>query len=212
MKKYRNENEEAVIEDELAGSAPEIITNGTDAIVYLDEEICAESINPLVQFIIQENIARELETITIFIDSPGGDLSAAWKLIDIISVSKIKIRTIGIGSVMSAALLILMSGHERILSENTEVMSHQPTFNASGLSAQLKDFDSLSKMFGKTFTRVLDYYGKHTGLTGEALRDTLLGNSDEWLTAQEAINHGFADKILQDFGLEFWDLFPLNDD
>jgi ATP-dependent protease ClpP protease subunit len=39
-----------------------------------------------------------------------------------------------------------------------------------------------------------------------------LGNSDEWLTAQEAINHGFADKILQDFGLEFWDLFPLNDD
>lgn len=203
---YRNNEDER--QEEFSEIPPvEIEIHDRNAIVWLESEVCGETIDPIVKFIIQENITPALDSITIFIDSPGGDLSAAWKLIDIIQLSRIKIRTIGIGGVMSAALLILMGGHERLLSINTEVMSHQPTFNTSNFSAKLNDFDSYTQMFGKMFTKVSVYYSKHTGLKDKDLKKVLLGTSDEWLTAEEAVGYGFADGIIQDLGIGFWDLF-----
>ena len=186
---------------------PEIHLYGRNAVVYIEDEICPDLINPIVHYIIQENVDPTVDEITLFIDSPGGDLCSAWKLIDLMAISRIPIRTVGIGGVMSAALLIMMAGHIRMVSINTEVMSHQPTFNASSMSAQLRDFDSMSAMFGKTFTRIVDFYKKHTGLSEDKLKEVLLGASDEWLTAEEAVSYGFADHIVQDFGTDFWKLF-----
>lgn len=194
------------IVDDAEVLEPEIVDDEKHAVIYLEDNICVEVINPIVHYIIEANVKNTLEDITIFIDSPGGDLSAAWKLIDIIKISRVKIRTVGLGGIMSAALLILMAGHERFLSQNSEVMTHQPTFNAANMSVQLKDFVSLTQMFNKTMSRVMDLYREKTGLDGDELKEVLLGNSDEWLTSREAIEFGFADEIIQDVGVDFWEL------
>ena len=72
--------------------------------------------------------------LNLFVNSDGGDLTAAWAIIDFISGSDIPVRTIGVGQVASAGLFILMSGHPglRVISENCSVMSHQYAWGSSG--------------------------------------------------------------------------------
>jgi ATP-dependent Clp protease protease subunit len=159
------------------------------------EEITLSSCKNAVEWILEANFAEERPTMmNLLVCSPGGDLNAAFALVDTMRGSAIPIRTIGLGQIASAGLLIFISGDkgQRILTPNTSILSHQYSWGAFGkeheLFATIKEFDLTTK-------RMIAHYKKCTGLKEEQIREVLLPPQDVWLSAQEAKKLGLCDDV-----------------
>ena len=161
----------------------------------LMEEVTLSTSKNAVEWIFEANFAEERpEMMNMIITSPGGDLNAAFALVDAMRGSSIPIRTIGLGQVASAGLMIFIAGTngQRILTPNTSILSHQYSWGAFGkeheLFAQIKEFDLTTK-------RMIAHYKKCTGLKEEQIREYLLPPQDIWLSALEAKKLGICDDV-----------------
>lgn len=161
----------------------------------LMEEISLASCKAVVEWIFEANFAEERpDLLNLIITSPGGDLSAAFAVIDTIRGSAIPIRTIGLGQIASAGLMIFIAGNKgkRILTPNTSILSHQYTWGAFGkeheLFATVKEFDLTTK-------KMISHYKKCTGLSEAKIREILLPPQDIWLSPIEAKKLGICDDI-----------------
>jgi len=159
------------------------------------EEISLNSVKNAVEWIFEANFAEERpELLNLIITSPGGDLNAAFALIDTMRGSAIPIRTIGLGQVASAGLMIFIAGSpgHRILTPNTSILSHQYSWGAIGkeheLFATVKEFDLTTK-------KMIAHYKKCTGLKEAEIREMLLPPQDIWLSAIEAKKMGLCDAV-----------------
>ena len=159
------------------------------------EEISLQSVKTAVEWILDANFAEERpEMMNLIITSPGGDLNAAFALIDVMRGSAIPIRTIGLGQIASAGLMIFIAGEKgmRVLTPNTSILSHQYSWGAIGkeheLSATVREFDLTTK-------KMIQHYKKSTGLTEAQIREVLLPPQDVWLSPQEAKKLGLCDDI-----------------
>jgi ATP-dependent Clp protease protease subunit len=163
--------------------------------MLLMEEISLQSVKTAVEWIFEANFAEERpEMLNLIITSPGGDLNAAFALIDVMRGSAIPIRTIGLGQIASAGLMIFIAGDKgmRILTPNTSILSHQYSWGAIGkeheLFATVKEFDLTTK-------KMIQHYKKSTGLSEAKIREILLPPQDVWLSPQEAKKLGLCDDV-----------------
>ena len=168
---------------------------GTHGFYLLMEEVSLNSVKPLVEWILEANFAEQRpELLNLIICSPGGDLNAAFAVIDTMRGSAIPIRTIGLGQIASAGLLIFAAGNKghRILTPNTSILSHQYSWGAFGkeheLFATVKEFDLTTK-------RMIAHYKKCTGLNDAQIRETLLPPQDIWLSPDESKKLGLCDHV-----------------
>jgi ATP-dependent Clp protease protease subunit len=159
------------------------------------EEISLQSVKTAVEWIFEANFTEERpEMLNLVITSPGGDLNAAFALIDVMRGSAIPIRTIGLGQIASAGLMIFIAGDKgmRILTPNTSILSHQYSWGAIGkeheLFATVKEFDLTTK-------KMIQHYKKSTGLSEAKIREILLPPQDVWLSPQEAKKLGLCDDV-----------------
>ena len=165
---------------------------------FLIGEIDADNVNECIKWIVYENLTPKQDKIlTIYINSQGGDLYEAFGLIDLMRNSRIPIRTIGYGSVMSAAFLILAAGSkgERYIAPNTGVMCHQLSATEEvgkyhDIKATRKETDRLNKV-------MYDILKEATELDGRIIKTKLLPAHDVYMTAEEMIEFGAADHIYQ---------------
>jgi len=161
----------------------------------LNGEIVESNIAEAIKWIIFENTDDKEKTLTLYINSTGGSLCDAFALIDVMRSSKHPIRTIGIGSVMSAAFMIFIAGDKggRILAKNTSILCHQFSENTEGkyhdLKASLRENENMN-------TRMVDLIKECTDLSTRVIKTKLLPPSDVWLTVDEAVELGIADHIL----------------
>ena len=158
-------------------------------------EINSAIARDVVEWIIKVNqMQAPYPYITIIINSEGGDLSAAFAIIDTIANSVIPVHTIGMGDISSAALILFMSGHHgnRIIKPNTSILSHQ--FSASS-EGKYSDLLGAQRDFELTNNRVIAHYMKHTKLSREKVLSLLLPHGDVFLTPAEAVKYGCADII-----------------
>jgi ATP-dependent protease ClpP protease subunit len=92
-------------------------------------EVNDENICPIVEWILHENfvVKKKRKELLLMICSEGGDMGAAFALIDVMRSSVIPIKTVGLGMIASAGLLIFISGTpgRRVLTPNTSILSHQ---------------------------------------------------------------------------------------
>lgn len=163
--------------------------------MLLMEEISLTSVKTAVEWIFEANFSEEPpELLNLIITSPGGDLNAAFALIDTMKGSAIPVRTIGLGQVASAGLMIFIAGAKghRLLTPNTSILSHQYSWGAFGkeheLFATVKEFDLTTK-------KMIAHYKKCTGLSEAKIREVLLPPQDIWLSALEAKKLGLCDDI-----------------
>ena len=161
----------------------------------LMEEISLNSCKQAVEWIFDCNFQEERpELLNLIVTSPGGDLNAAFALIDTMRGSAIPIRTIGLGQIASAGLMIFIAGDKgkRILTPNTSILSHQYTWGAFGkeheLFATVKEFDLTTK-------KMIAHYKKCTGLSEAKIREILLPPQDMWLSPTEAKKLGICDDV-----------------
>ncbi len=159
------------------------------------EEISLTTVKSATEWILEANFAEERpEMMNLIITSPGGDLNAAFALIDVMRGSAIPVRTIGLGQIASAGLMIFIAGEkgQRILTPNTSILSHQYSWGAIGkeheLFATVREFDLTTK-------KMIAHYKKCSGLDEKKIREILLPPQDVWLSPLEAKKLGLCDDV-----------------
>ena len=164
-------------------------------IYLLMDEITDSTCKDVISFIISKNLIKPYpKYLQIVINSGGGDLQAAFALIDTMKGSAIPVRTVGLGCVASAAVMIFMSGEKghRVLTPNTSVLSHQYSWGTYGkehdLFATVREYELTTK-------RLINHYKKCTGLNEKKIRQHLLPPEDVWLSATEAKKLGLCDSV-----------------
>lgn len=132
--------------------------------------------------------------IRLYINSPGGSVTAALAIYDTMQYVKSDISTICIGLAASAAALLLAGGKKgkRIILPNSEVMIHQVMGGAQG---QATDMMIHTEHILRTKKRLNDIMAKHTGQpVAKISKDT---ERDYFMTAEEAKKYGIVDRIMK---------------
>jgi len=159
-------------------------------------EITDDAIRPIIEWILVENhvVRKKKKELLLMICSEGGAMESAFALIDVMRASSIPIKTVGLGSVASSALLIFLAGTpgRRMLTPNTSILSHQYSWGSDGKHHELF---AMTKEFGLAQQRMLDHYRVTTGLDEEVIKQRLLPASDVYLSAEEALTLGICDFI-----------------
>ena len=158
---------------------------------HIDEEIAED----LCEFIIKSNyIFTPDQSLTILINSPGGGVYDAFGIIDLMESSKLEIQTVGIGMVASMAALIFAAGTKgkRIMSRNSFIMTHQFSQNLEG---RFHEFVAQRSHEDDLHNRFIQHFVRHTKMTEKQVNDILLGSSDRWISAKEALKFGICDEI-----------------
>jgi len=166
-----------------------------NSVHFLFGEITEENVLNAIKWIVYENLSpNKTKHLTLYINSPGGDLYHAFALIDVIKASKRPIHTIGIGTIMSSGFLIFVSGSKghRYISTNTGIMCHQYSDSPVGKHHDLK----ASMIEGEHCERrMFDILKTATNLSISEIKNKLLPATDVYLTAIELIELGAADYI-----------------
>ena len=155
-----------------------------------------ESVKPIIEWILHENYVskKKRKELLLMICSQGGEVETAFALIDVMRSSNIHIKTVGLGQIASAGLLIFLAGSpgRRVLTPNTSILSHQFSWGSDGKAHEL--FATI-KEFELTHKRMVQLYKDTTGLSDEEIKKTLLPPHDVWLTAEEALAYNICDAI-----------------
>ena len=179
-------------EDKKTAQAPSVEECG---IFLLMDEISDSTCKDVIQFIISKNLVKPYpKYLQLILNSGGGDLQAAFAVIDTMKGSAIPVHTVGLGCVASAAVLIFIAGEKgkRVLTPNTSILSHQYSWGTYGKEHELF---STVREYELTTKRMLQHYKKCTGLTEKKIREHLLPPQDVWLSATEAKKLGLCDSI-----------------
>ena len=160
----------------------------------ITDEVAAE----VVEFILTSNFSPKEdkpEVLNLIICSPGGSLHPTFAIIDVMASSRIPIRTIGLGQIASAGLMIFLAGEkgQRILTPNTSIMSHR--WSSGSDSQKSHELWALQKEHNLTSNRMFAHYKKCTGLSDKIIRDKLLPPEDVYLSAQEALKLKICDSV-----------------
>jgi len=170
-----------------------------NGVLFMEKEFNQENCMPLVKMIIEYNLMpkdKAPNTIHLYINSPGGLVDSCMHLIDTIKQSRIPVYTYGMGCIASCGVMLMMSGVKghRYLTQNTAVMSHE---FSGGQKGQYHDMLDSKKHMDWTNEKLLEHYIKCTGKTKTYIRKHLLApKTDHWLTPEEAVKHGIADKVI----------------
>jgi ATP-dependent Clp protease, protease subunit len=170
-------------------------------IFLFTEDFERKTVRPVIEFILRKNLLPDHlrpDHLTLVINSPGGEVDAAFALIDIMKGSAIPVHTVGLGQIGSCGLLVFISGHKgsRLITPMTSILSHQYSWGSMGKEHELL---SRVKEFELTSQRIMRVYKHCTGLSETKIREVLLPAQDVWLSADEAIQHGLADSIKSTF-------------
>ncbi len=132
--------------------------------------------------------------ISLYINSPGGVVTAGMAIYDTIQFIRPDVATICIGQAASVAALLLASGSpgKRFALPNSRVLIHQPTMG--GLSGQATDIDIHAREILRIRASLNEIMAKHTNQTIEKIdRDV---ERDFWMSAQQAREYGIIDEII----------------
>ncbi|MCL1632234.1 ATP-dependent Clp endopeptidase proteolytic subunit ClpP [Sporolactobacillus sp. CPB3-1] len=165
-----------------------------DRVIFLGSEINDEVANSIVAqllFLASEDSEKD---ISIYINSPGGSVSAGFAILDTMNFIKPDIQTICVGMAASMASIILTSGTKgkRLSLPNGEVMIHQPLGGAQG---QASDIEISARHILKTKEKLNKIIAGTSGQPYEqVVKDT---DRDNFLTAEQAKEYGLVDKIIE---------------
>ncbi|MBP3397398.1 MAG: ATP-dependent Clp protease proteolytic subunit [Alphaproteobacteria bacterium] len=155
------------------------------------EPTMANSIVAQLLFLESENPNAD---ISMYINSPGGDVSAGWAIMDTMQYIKAPVSTIGMGLVASMGSVLLAAGEKgkRFALPNTSIMIHQPL---GGFQGQVTDVEIRVKEMQRTKQMLIKQMSEFTGKKEKELFDAM--ERDNWMCPDEAKKFGLIDGILE---------------
>ena len=163
-----------------------------DRIIFLADEITDQVANIVVAQLLFLEMDNPDADISLYINSPGGSITAGMAIYDTMNYIKCDVRTVCVGMAASMGAFLLMAGEKgkRLALPNSEVMIHQPLGGASG---QATDVEIRAKWLLRTKEKMTRLMSEMTGQDQEKLRADC--KRDYFMTAEEALNYGIIDQI-----------------
>lgn len=178
-----------------------------ERVYYLNSDINSESVQYLIEFINRinkqdkvneailsvDNIPYYRQPITIYINTPGGNVTDGLALIGIITSSKTPIHTVGYGTVNSMGIPILLSGHKRFAVKFTSFMIHSVSSMAYGCVKEIEDSLQESK---RLQTILFNYIKERTHISDRKLNKIYNKKQDYFIDEAEALELNIIHEII----------------
>ena len=163
-----------------------------DRIVFLSGQVEDEMANAVVAQLLFLEMDNPDADISLYINSPGGSVTAGMAIYDTMQYIKAPVRTVCVGMAASMGAFLLMAGEKgkRMALPNAEVMIHQPSGGAQG---QATDVSIRAEWLLRTKKKMNEMMAEMTGQSVEKV--TADAERDYFMSAQEALNYGIVDQI-----------------
>jgi len=165
-------------------------------ILSLIGEITREKVENLRAWLQFLNIQSKRRTIKLIFDSPGGEVSAAFRLYDAILLSKAPVIGIVNGECSSAAVVILQATKKRLATEHSLFLIHPVVINFGKLRLNEKIKKKIDKKLEKGKKRQTALYQILMKKTGKTLKE-IKANEEKIMTAKEAKEFGLIDEVIE---------------
>lgn len=167
-----------------------------DRIIILGSPVTDEVANAIIAQILFLEVDNPEKDIQLYINSPGGSVSAGMAIYDMMQFVKCDIATYCLGMAASMGSLLLTAGTKgkRYSMPNSRIMIHQPLLSGGGLSGQVTDIEIHARELIKTKEKLTNIYVKHTGQSYEKLFAAM--ERDNYMDPQQAKDFGLIDHII----------------
>ena len=164
-----------------------------DRIIFIGEEITDDLANAVVAELLLLEGQDSEQDISIYVNSPGGSVTAGLAIYDTIQYIKPDVSMICVGQAASMAAVLMASGAKgkRFALPNSRIMIHQPM---GGFRGQATDIEIQAKEILFIKDRLLQIMHEHTGKEIETLRADM--ERDFFMSADEAVKYGLIDKVI----------------
>jgi len=164
--------------------------------VVISGRITDDTAKEVIESLLKLDAEPEVTSIGLRLYSSGGSLSAVLAICDVIKNLHHPVVTVGIGKVLSGAVLILSCGSKRYLSAHTMVMLHQPDIILEDWRSSFTELRELTEILSRLEEQMYSILAGNTGKSRSEVRQNL--QKELWLTAKEAIEYGLADGLLEE--------------
>ncbi|WP_293699201.1 ATP-dependent Clp protease proteolytic subunit [uncultured Agrococcus sp.] len=163
-----------------------------DRIIWLGEEVRDDMANEICAKILLLAAEDPNKDIYLYINSPGGSITAGMAIYDTMQFVPNNIVTVGIGMAASMGQLLLTAGTpgKRYITPNARVLLHQPHGGFGGTSS---DIQTQAQLILDMKKRLAEITAERTGKTVEQINAD--GDRDRWFNAEEALEYGFVDHL-----------------
>jgi ATP-dependent Clp protease, protease subunit len=164
-----------------------------DRIIFLGQPIDDLVANLIVAQLLHLESQDPDKDISIYINSPGGSITAGLAVYDTMQFIKPQITTICVGIAMSMGSLLLTAGApgKRMALPNSRILIHQPS---AGYEGQSSDIEIHANEIIKTRRRIDEIYAKHTGQSEEQVHADM--ERDRFFSSEQAVEYGLIDRVL----------------
>jgi ATP-dependent Clp protease protease subunit len=166
-----------------------------ERIVFIGQQIDDDLANLVVAQLMHLESDDPDKDVHLYINSPGGSLSAALAIYDAMRFVGPDVQTICFGIAMSGGSLILAGGAEgkRMALPNARILIHQPT---SGFQGQTSDIEIHAREVLELRRRTEEIYSRHSGQSIEQLHADM--ERDRFFSGEEAVEYGLIDRIVSE--------------
>ena len=168
----------------------------SDRIIFLGEEVSDTSASLIVAQLLFLEAQDPGKDIQLYINSPGGSVTAGFAIYDTMQYIKCDVSTICVGLAASFGAFLLAGGAKgkRMALPNAEIMIHQPAMHGNGIQGPASDIKIMSDYMQNSKKRLNHILAENTGHTVEEIeRDT---DRDHFMSADEALKYGLIDTII----------------
>ncbi len=167
-----------------------------DRVILLGTPVTEDVANSLIAQMLFLEMENPEKDINLYINSPGGSVSAGLAIYDIMQLVKCDISTVCIGMAASMAATLLAAGTKgkRYILPNSKVMIHQPLIAGGGLQGQASDIEIHAREMIRTKNRLTEILVQHTGRDFDAVAKAT--DRDNYLTAADAKDFGLVDEVV----------------
>lgn len=168
----------------------------SDRIIFLGEEVSDTSASLIVAQMLFLEAQDPGKEIQLYINSPGGSVTAGFAIYDTMKYIKCDVATICVGLAASFGAFLLAGGThgKRMALPNAEIMIHQPAIHGNGIQGPSSDIKIMSDYMQKSKQRLNRILSENTGRTIEEIeQDT---DRDNYMSAEEALKYGLIDSVI----------------
>lgn len=164
-----------------------------ERIIFLGTQVDDDIANKLCAQILLLSAEDPVKDISLYINSPGGSVTAGMAIYDTMQFAECDIATYGMGLAASMGQFLLTAGTKgkRYALPHARIMMHQPS---AGIGGSAADIAIMAEQFAHTKRELNELQAQHTGKSVEQV--TIDADRDRWFTATQALEYGFIDHVI----------------
>ncbi len=163
--------------------------------IFLTEEVNTETSVQLIKELMVLEKLDSMKEVTLYINSPGGEVISGMAVYDYIQMMKAPVKTVCIGTAASMGAMIFLAGDKREMLPHTRLMIHDPAYGGGNMAGKKPhELQQYVEKLKQTQDIIVDIIAHKTGKTKEEIREKT--KDDSYFNAEEAIEYGLATGIV----------------